>query len=44
MPNEVNQWIADNNLAPLRGFTAGKPSGIFLEGEDAIAFRLKFSV
>lgn len=43
IPPEVNEWLRVHNIDDW-GIVKGIKSGVFLSGEDAVAFRLRFSV
>jgi len=41
IPPEVDQWLRENKIDDW-GRVMDKRSGVFLSGEDAVAFKLKF--
>lgn len=41
IPLDIEEWVRDNTK-PNFGYINGKRSGMFLDGEDAVAFKLKF--
>ena len=44
MPPELRQWLNENKISYNPGVCNGYDSGIFLQGADAIAYKLKFGL
>lgn len=43
-PPGVKEWLKENEIPMRPGVLKGKQVGIFLNGQDAIAFRLRFGL
>lgn len=44
IPADVEAWMKEYSISPNFGFIQGVKSGMFLEGQDAVAFRLRFGL
>ena len=42
MPEEILEWLSDKD--PRWGIINGKRVGVYLRGDDALAFRLRFGL
>jgi len=43
-PPGVKEWLKENKIPMRPGVLKGRQVGIFLNGQDAIAFKLRFSL